>query len=92
MSDHSCDHKGTRDDIQTGGGEVARGQITVVTAKGGGTTYSLDVEQESKWSDHSQDYNKCHNIPSRAIAIRSTEGFRFNCGYWAHLRNICTGN
>ena len=34
---------------------VARGQITVATAKGAGTTYSLEVEREGKRSDHSCD-------------------------------------
>jgi hypothetical protein len=31
---------------------VAIGQITVATAKGAGTTYSLEVEREGKRSDH----------------------------------------
>ena len=69
-SDHGCDCKRSRGDIQTGGGERwqevrsllrlqreqgqhtvwrwrggARGQITVVTTKEGGTTYSLEVER-----------------------------------------------
>jgi len=76
-SDHGCNCKGSRDNIQSGGGErgqedksqlrlqreqgqhtdwrwraVARGQIMVVTAKGAGTTYSLEVEREGKRSDH----------------------------------------
>jgi len=29
-----------------------RGQITVVTAKGAGTTYNLEVERDGKRSDH----------------------------------------
>ena len=32
---------------------MARGQITVVTAKGAWTTYSLEVEREGRRSDHS---------------------------------------
>jgi hypothetical protein len=45
-SDHGCDCRGSRDDIQPGGGEQgARGQIMIVTAEGVGTmTYSLEVE------------------------------------------------
>jgi len=35
---------------------VARGQITIVTTKGAGTTYSLEVERGGKMSDHSCDY------------------------------------
>ena len=59
MSDHGCDCKRSRDDVQSGGGEGgARGQmtqITVVTAKGPGMTYILEVESSGKRSDHSCD-------------------------------------
>ena len=35
---------------------VARGQITIATTKGAGTTYSLEVERGGKRSDHSCDH------------------------------------
>jgi len=49
-SDHSCDGRGSRDDIRPGGGEWgARGQITVVTVEGAGTTtYSLEMEGRAR--------------------------------------------
>jgi hypothetical protein len=44
-SDHGCDCKGSRDDIQTGGGE-GWGHITDATTKRAGMTYTLEVERE----------------------------------------------
>src|ERR1700719_384562 len=44
---HRCDYKGSRDDVQSGGGEgTRRGQITDATAKGAGTTYPLEAEKD----------------------------------------------
>jgi hypothetical protein len=51
-SDHSCNCRGSRDAIQSGGRGGARGQITVVTLKGARVTYSLEVEREGKRSEH----------------------------------------
>ena len=49
-SDHGCDCKGSRDDIQTGGGE-GWGHITDATTKGAGMTYILEVERERNGYD-----------------------------------------
>ena len=55
-SDHSCDYKGRRDNIQSGGGEGwGRGQVMVVTAMGPRMTYLLKVERGGMRSDHSCD-------------------------------------
>jgi len=51
-SDHSCDYKGSKDDVLPGGGKGARGQIMIVTVKGARTTYKLEVERGGKRSDH----------------------------------------
>jgi len=76
-SDHSYNCRGSRDDIQSGGGEGeqevrsrlqlqreqgqhticrwkvgARGQIMIVTAKGAGVAYGLEMERGGKRSDH----------------------------------------
>ena len=44
-----------QDNVLPGGGERSRGQIMVATAKGAGTTNSLEVESSGKRSDHGCD-------------------------------------